>query len=126
MAVVIAGTEAFMISPQGEQPIPASMREQAEDSSPTCRSCCSASARSPASTPWRPVRARAGTPRRRLAITFKGRTTTLGIDPQSGRVLSASFRGAGPDGVPGDVVHTYADFRPAGGLTLPFAQSTRP
>ena len=39
-------------------------------------------------------------------------------------MLSVSFRGAGPDGVPGDVVHTFADFRPTGGLTLPFAQST--
>ena len=71
------------------------------------------------------MRARAATPRRRsLAVTFKGRTSTLGIDPQSGRVLTVSFRGAGPDGVPGDMVHTFSDFRPAGGLTLPFAQST--
>ena len=31
MAVVIAGPEAFMITPQGEQPMPASMRQQAEE-----------------------------------------------------------------------------------------------
>jgi hypothetical protein len=59
-----------------------------------------------------------------LGITFQGRTSTLGVDPQSGRVLTVSFRGAGPDGVPGDMVYTFSDFRPTGGLTLPFAQST--
>ena len=31
MAMVIAGAEAFMITPQGEQPMPASMRQQAEE-----------------------------------------------------------------------------------------------
>ena len=39
-------------------------------------------------------------------------------------MLTVSFRGAGPDGVPGDMVYTFSDFRPTGGLTLAFAQST--
>ena len=26
--------------------------------------------------------------------------------------------------MPGDIVHTFSDFRPAGGLTMPFKQST--
>jgi hypothetical protein len=59
-----------------------------------------------------------------LAITHKGRTSTLGIDPQSGRVVSVAFTGAGPDGVPGNIVQTFSDFRPAGNLTLPYKQST--
>ena len=57
-------------------------------------------------------------------MTFKNRTTTLGIDPKTGRILTVAFRGAGPDGTPGDVLQTFSDFRPASGLTLPFAQTS--
>jgi zinc protease len=125
MAVVIAGTEAFMISPQGEQPMPASMREQAEDQLAHVPILLLRHRAEPGFEAVAAGEGKSGdTATALLAISFKGRTTTLGIDPQSGRVLSAAFRGAGPDGVPGDIVHTFADFRPAGGLTLPFAQST--
>jgi zinc protease len=125
MALVIAGTEAFMISPQGEQAMPASMREQAEDQLSHVPLLLLRQRTQPGFEVAAAGEGKSGdTATALLAINFKGRTTTLGIDPQNGRVLSASFRGAGPDGVPGDVVHSYADFRPTGGLTLPFAQST--
>jgi len=125
MAIVIAGTEAFMISPQGEQPMPASMRQQAEDQLAHVPILLLRQRTQPGFDAVAAGEGKSGdTATALLTVTFKGRTTTLGIDPQSGRVLSASFRGAGPDGVPGDVVNTYADFRPASGLTLPFAQST--
>ncbi len=125
MAIVIAGTEAFMISPQGEQPMPASMRQQAEDQLAHVPILLLRQRTQPGFDAVAAGEGKSGdTATALLTVTFKGRTTTLGIDPQSGRVLSASFRGAGPDGVPGDVVNTYADFRPAAGLTLPFAQST--
>jgi zinc protease len=125
MALVIAGTEAFMISPQGEQAMPASMREQAEDQLAHVPILLLRQRTQPGFEAVAAGEGKSGdTATALLAVTFKGRTTTLGIDPQTGRVLSASFRGAGPDGVPGDVVNTYGDFRPAGGLTLPFAQSS--
>jgi zinc protease len=57
-----------------------------------------------------------------VRVDFEGEAVTLGIDPATGRVLSAGYRGRGPGGgAPGDVLHTFSDFRPVdGGLTLPF------
>jgi hypothetical protein len=125
MAVVIAGAEAFMISPQGEQPMPASMRQQAEEQLAHVPLLLLRQRTQPGFEAVAAGEGKSGdTATSLLAITFKGRTSTLGIDPQSGRVLTVSFRGAGPDGVPGDMVHTFSDFRPAGGLTVAFAQST--
>lgn len=125
MVVVIAGADAFMVSPQGEQAMPASMRQQAEDQLAHVPILLLRQRTQPGFDVAAAGEGKSGdTVTALLAVTFKGRTTTLGIDPQSGRVLSAAFRGAGPDGVPGDVVHSFADFRPTGGLTLPFAQST--
>jgi len=125
MAVVIAGPEAFMITPQGEQPMPASMRQQAEEQLAHVPLLLLRQRTQPGFEAAAAGEGKSGdTATALLAITFKGRTSTFGIDPQSGRVLTVSFRGAGPDGVPGDMVHTFSDFRPAGGLTVAFAQST--
>ena len=125
MAVVIAGPEAFMITPQGEQPMPASMRQQAEEQLAHVPLLLLRQRTQPGFEAVAAGEGKSGdTATALLAITFKGRTSTFGIDPQSGRVLTVSFRGAGPDGVPGDMVHTFSDFRPAGGLTVAFAQST--
>jgi zinc protease len=121
--VVVGGGDAFMVTPQGEQPMPASMRQLTEDQL----------ARAPMLLLRRRSEAgfeaavagegKAGdTAVTLVTVTFKNRTTTLGVDPQSGRILTVAFRGAGPDGVPGDIVNTLSDFRPAGSLTLPYKQ----
>ncbi|HVF89999.1 MAG TPA: hypothetical protein VNH22_08020 [Blastocatellia bacterium] len=55
-----------------------------------------------------------------VAVSFDGVSLNLGIDPATGRVLSLSYRGRGPDGTVGEVVQTFSDFREVGGLTLPF------
>ena len=47
-------------------------------------------------------------------------TTTLGIDPASGRVLSQTYHGRGPGGVLGEIAINYSDFRSVDGLSLPF------
>ena len=125
MTVVIAGPEAFMITPQGEQAMPASMREQAENQLAHVPMLLLRQRTQPGFEAVAAGEGKSGdTATALLAITFKGRTSTLGIDPQTGRVLTVSFRGSGPDGVPADTVQTFSDFRPTGGLTLPFAQST--
>lgn len=56
----------------------------------------------------------------RVEIELPGFTTTLGIDPATGRVLSQKYHGRGPGGVVGDVVINYSDFRSVEGLSLPF------
>jgi len=47
-------------------------------------------------------------------------TTTVGIDPATGRVVSQTYRGRGPGGVLGQIVINYSDFRTVEGLMLPF------
>lgn len=56
----------------------------------------------------------------RLEIELPGFTTTLGIDPGTGRVVSQTYRGRGPGGVVGQIVINYSDFRTVDGLLLPF------
>jgi hypothetical protein len=125
MAMVIAGSEAFMDTPQGQQPMPPSVRQQAEEQLAHVPQLLLRQRTQPGFEVAAAGEGKSGdTATALLAITFKGRTTTYAVDPQSGRILSASFKGPGPDGVPGDIVHSYSDFRPTGGLTLPFKQAT--
>lgn len=56
----------------------------------------------------------------RVEIELPELTTTLGIDPETGRVLNQSYRGRGPGGVVGQIVIDYSDFRTVEGLLLPF------
>ena len=53
-------------------------------------------------------------------VELPGFTTTLGIDPGTGRVVSQTYRGRGPGGVVGQIVINYSDFRTVEGLSLPF------
>ena len=115
-----------MISPQGEQPMPASMRQQVEDQLAHVPLLLLRQRTQPG---FEAVAAGEGksedTATALLAITFQGRTSTLGVDPQSGRVLTVSFRGAGPETVfPATWSTPSAIFARRGGLTVPFAQST--
>jgi len=56
-----------------------------------------------------------------VAVDLDGVTTTLGIDPATGRILSLSYRGRSTStGIIGTVVQTFSDFRTVQGLTLPF------
>jgi YHS domain-containing protein len=56
----------------------------------------------------------------RVDIELPGFTTTLGIDPATGRVVNQTYRGRGQGGVLGQIVITYSDFRTVEGLSLPF------
>ena len=55
-----------------------------------------------------------------LEIELADFTTTLRIDPASGRVVNQTFRGRGPGGVVGQIVLDYSDFRTVEGMSLPF------
>lgn len=56
----------------------------------------------------------------RLEVELPEFTTTLGIDPGTGRVVNQAYRGRGPGGVVGQIVIDYSDFRTVEGLSLPF------
>lgn len=125
VSIVMAGADAFMVSPQGEQPMPASMRERAEDQISRVPLLLLRQRTQPGFEAVAAGEGKTGdTVTALVTVTFKGKSTTFGVDPKTGRILSSAFRGAGPDGVPADVLQTFADFRPAGALTLPYSQTT--
>ena len=53
-------------------------------------------------------------------VELPGFTTTLRIDPGTGRVVSQKYIGRGPGGVVGQIVINYSDYRTVEGLSLPF------
>ncbi len=59
----------------------------------------------------------------RVEVQLSRFTTTLRIDPATGRVLGQTFRGRGPGGVVGEIAIHYSDFRSVDGLSLPFKMS---
>ncbi len=59
-----------------------------------------------------------------VQIELSDQTFTLGIDPESGQVLSLTYRGTGILGEPGEVREVYSDFRSVNGLQLPFAEAS--
>jgi hypothetical protein len=62
------------------------------------------------------------TPVERVAVHFGGATTTLSIDPKSGRVLAAAFPSQGGErGWYGTAERTFTEWTTAGGVLLPIA-----
>lgn len=60
-----------------------------------------------------------GQPVEWVKVGYAGATTKLGVDPQSGRILAAVYRGRAPSKL-GEICRTYSDFKPVeGGLILP-------
>jgi YHS domain-containing protein len=55
-----------------------------------------------------------------LEVELPEFTTTLGVDPATGRVVSQTYKGRGPGGLVGQIVINYSDFRTVEGLSLPF------
>src|SRR6185369_1532238 len=53
-------------------------------------------------------------------VELPGFTTTLGIDPATGHVVSQTYKGRGPGAVLGQIVINYSDYRTVDGLSLPF------
>lgn len=64
------------------------------------------------------------TPIKLVQVAFDGCTTTLGIDPTSGRVLQISYRGRGANSRLGKIERNFSDFRVVDGLTLPMTVAT--
>jgi hypothetical protein len=58
-----------------------------------------------------------------LTVSFDGATTTLGIDPTTGRVLTARYRGRPGVGSLGEIIESFSDFRTVDGLTIPFGRA---
>lgn len=125
VAVVITPDGGFMQTPQGNQPLPGSQREEA--------------IRELQRDPINMLRERNregfkanavggdtvdGTEVVKVAVELDGEIGTYGIDPSSGRILMVAFRGNAPmNPQPGNVVQTYSDFREVDGITYPFSMA---
>jgi YHS domain-containing protein len=58
-----------------------------------------------------------------LLVSIHGATTTLFVEPKSGRILQVVYRGRN-GGPIGEIARTYSDFRPTSGLVLPHGVRT--
>lgn len=59
-----------------------------------------------------------------VAVSVKGATTKISIDPASGRIIRISYRGRAAAGI-ADVERDYSAFRDVMGLIVPFQVTTR-
>lgn len=123
VTVVLTSNGAFADTPQGVMDLPESQREDLE--------------KSVRRSPLMLLRARnepdfvatvAGssqvdnTPVELVQIEHQGAITTLGIDPETGRLLQVSYQGTlGMGGAPGEITQNLSDFREVDGLTYPFS-----
>lgn len=123
MTMVLTPAGAFANTPQGVMDLPESQREEVEKSARR--------------SPLMLLRARNdadyvatmagsaqvdGTPVELVQVEHRGDVTTLGIDPETGRLLQVSYQGSsGMGGAPGEVTQTFSDFREVDGLTYPFS-----
>jgi zinc protease len=57
-----------------------------------------------------------------LDVNADGAEVRWFVDPQSGRILRATYKSMGPGG-PGEMVVEYADWKPVAGFTLPFKET---
>ena len=123
MTMVIAGPSGSLQGgPQGSQPLPESQRAQ------TLRQV----QRSPIVLLQRRAQLKAVTAGEGkvgdtavtlVRIDMDGDAVTVGIDPQTGQIRSMLARGTGPTGAPADVLTEFHDYRPEGGLTVPYART---
>jgi zinc protease len=125
MTLVVAPGVAFASTPQGERDLPASMREDLEKTllhmplfllQHRGNAAFKAAAGGPGKAGETAVEL--------LVVEFRGETVTLGVEPGTGRVLSAAYRDEGPEGAPGNRVETFADFRDVSGVSLPFKSAS--
>jgi zinc protease len=125
MSLVLTPEAAFAITPQGERPLPPSMRERLEKELRHAPLLLLRHRNDPSFKPNALGAGKAGDAAVELVgVEFGGETITLGIDSASGRVLSVAYRGEGPSGAPGDIVQTLSDFRDVSGVMLPFKSTS--
>jgi YHS domain-containing protein len=124
MALVVTPNESFIIAPNGAQPLNEAARLDQERE---IRRRPLSILRSRKSADFKPVAIGGGkvgdVTVEQVAIALDGTDYMLGIDPATGRLLSLACERRGPEGVFGQFVQVFSDFRTVDGLTLPFKVS---
>ena len=125
VVLVVGPKGAFMITPQGTQPMPDSMRKRTESETRRSAMFMLRNRNDPGFKATAAGSGKSGETAVDLVIVeFGGLTSTWGIDPATGRILTSTYRGEGPGGAPGTIEQTYSDFKPVSGLTLPHKMSS--
>ncbi|MEM7349533.1 MAG: pitrilysin family protein [Acidobacteriota bacterium] len=125
MVQVLNGDASFAQSPAGAQPLPAAQRKELAKSlqrlapvllrhrdDPGFKAIASGVAEVD------------GTRVETVQVELEGNVNTLGIDPESGKILSITYQGSNLGGAPGQLEQRFSDFREVDGLILPFASVT--
>ncbi len=125
MVQVLNGDASFAQSPQGSGPLPEAQRKQLEKN---MKRLAPVLLKHRDEESFKAVATGAGevdgTPVELVHVELDGEASTLGIDPETGRILSIQYRGTNFMGAPGDLVQRFSDFREVDGLMLPFASVT--
>jgi predicted Zn-dependent peptidase len=126
MAVVLTADSGFIDTPQGPMPLPGGERQQMWQSvlrDPLVLLKARGEESFEAAVTGEDVVGE--TPVRLVTVRYQGATTTLGIDPESGRILTQRYQERAPSGDMAETVKIFADFQEIdGGLVLPFSETT--
>jgi zinc protease len=123
MTMVFSPAASFMTSPMGSQDMPASQTEEALNEIKRSPFVVAQHADDPKYTFSAGGSEKVGEVEAKiLDVNADGAEVRWFVDPQSGRILRASWKSMGPAG-PGDMVVEYADWKPVAGFTLPFKQT---
>ena len=119
---VMDGEKAFLQMPQGTQPLPDAQRKELEEGVVRLPFML---LRHHDAENFKAFAQGAGevdgTTVERVFVTIGETEQTLGIDPETGDLLSLEYRGPGLTGAPGDLRLVFSDFREVGDLRLAFA-----
>ena len=122
MTQVIDRDTGFMVTPQGTVPMPADrLADQKREFKRNLVLLLRQHAANPLVASVVGGAEVLGTAVELVYVEQDGEKMTLGIDPQTGRVLSMEYRGKGMTGAPGQIRQLYSDYREQDGLHLPFA-----
>ncbi len=120
ISMVITPDDAFVNTPMGVQPLPGSQRDELLKSMRRNSLVLLKSRTDPAfEARYAGKETVEGAECDRIGVTYAGESILFVVDP-SGRILKTSFRGKNAQGVPGEVVTFYSDYREADGLWFPF------
>jgi zinc protease len=122
VTMVLTPSGSFMSNPMGTQDMPGSMKEEMARGLRRNAIALARRASDPALEVSLAGQEKVGEVETAiLDISDEGMEIRWFVDPESGRLLRASYQSIGPQG-PGTRVSDYSDFRSVEGLTLPFRE----
>jgi len=123
MSMVVSAEAAFMTTPAGTQPLPASQKEEVLTELKRSSLYVAQHADDPKFTFSAAGSEKVGEVEARiLDVNADGATVRWFIDPQTGRILRSSARTMGVAG-PAESVTDYADWKTVEGVAIPFSQT---